>query len=77
MSRRQARHVTFDAQKVQVRRRELGLTNEQLAEVVGVTLRTVQRWQLGEGAPAGIQGIRLAQALGVEAADLYLEGTPA
>ena len=33
------------------RRRELNLTQQQIADAVGVSSRTVQRWELGENLP--------------------------
>ena len=33
------------------RRKELNLTQKQIAEAVGVTSRTVQSWELGENVP--------------------------
>lgn len=39
---------------------------EQLAEVVGTSKRTVQRWRSGEGAPDALQIRPLADALGVD-----------
>jgi len=79
MTRRQERHVKFDAELVRRTRKARGLTNEELALEVGVTLRTVQRWQLGEAEPSGLHVVlRLAKALGIEdPAAFYLEEVPA
>lgn len=77
MSRRQERHVKFDSARVAARRQELGLTNEQLAQLVGATLRTVQRWQDGSNAPSGLQLLRLAKVLEINPAELSLEEVPA
>lgn len=77
MSRRQVRHARFAAAKVKEQRQALKLTNEDLAHEVGSTLRTVQRWQTGESTPRGFQAIRLAEVLGLDPADLYLEEAPA
>lgn len=77
MTRSQDRHVKFDAQNVKAQRLALHLTNEDLAREVGVTLRTVQRWQDGANGPNGSQLLRLARVLGVKPDDLYLEEAPA
>jgi DNA-binding XRE family transcriptional regulator len=46
------------------RLRELfGVTQEQLAENVGVSPRTMIRWEKGEGTPRGPKGIRYAEIL--------------
>jgi transcriptional regulator with XRE-family HTH domain len=77
MTRSQVRHLTLDSGRVRELRAAAGLTNEQLAHEVGVTLRTVQRWQLGSNEPNGAQLLRLARVLGVHPDDLYLEQLPA
>lgn len=48
-----------------------GLTQEQLARQLNVTLRTMQRWEDGSTEPKGSQAVELALALEVDVADLY------
>ncbi len=71
MSRRQARHFRGDL--VKTARHHAGLTNEDLAWEVSVTLRTVQRWQDGESEPRGAQLLNLAYVLDVAPDDFYTE----
>ncbi len=47
------------------RRKTVGLSQEQLAEVVGVERTTVGRWETGESSPQPTQRPRLAKALSV------------
>lgn len=50
------------------------LTQEQLAHLVGTTLRTVQRWERGSHAPQPTQRRRLAQVLGLKISELTRNG---
>jgi tetratricopeptide (TPR) repeat protein/transcriptional regulator with XRE-family HTH domain len=62
------------------RRKAVGLTQEQLAELLGVERTTVVRWEGGQTEPAPSQRSRLAQALGVSAdriEELLTVGEPA
>ena len=54
-------------------RKKSGLTQEQLAESVGVSLKTVQRWEFNERQPRMEEIKALAKALGVSEADLLNE----
>jgi tetratricopeptide (TPR) repeat protein/transcriptional regulator with XRE-family HTH domain len=49
------------------RRKALGLTQEQLAEQLGVERSTIVRWERGDNQPAPWQRPKLARALGVSA----------
>ncbi len=51
-------------------RKKTGLTQEQLAEAVNVSLKTVQRWEFNERQPRIEEIKALAKALGVSEADL-------
>ena len=57
-------------------RKKSGLTQEQLAESVGVSLKTVQRWEFNERQPRMEEIKALAKALGVSEADLLNEPPP-
>ncbi len=56
-------------------RKKAGLTQEQLAEAVNVSLKTVQRWEFDKRQPRMEEIKALAKALGVSEADL-LNDTP-
>ena len=58
------------AHSIKARRRELGLTQAALAMAVGVSLRTLKGWELGETQPGIDAAARLASALGVSLDDL-------
>lgn len=52
------------------RRLASGLTVEDLASRLGVTVRTLRRWESGECTPQPLQRRPLAEALGVTSAEL-------
>ena len=51
-------------------RKEKGLTQEQLSEIMGVSLQTVRRWEWGETVPNTKLLSELAEALGTTPEDL-------
>ncbi len=50
---------------IQVRRSRLGLSQEQLAELVGVSRQAVSKWEVGDALPDTDRLLPLARALGV------------
>lgn len=60
----------FD-QRLKQLRRERGLTQDQLARIVGVTPLTVSLWERGQRAPNLRSGRLLAEALGCSLDALY------
>lgn len=42
----------MDVKEIKGLRKELGLSQEQLAREIGVSLRSVARWESGEGKPS-------------------------
>jgi transcriptional regulator with XRE-family HTH domain len=60
------------------RRRELGLTTTQVAEMVGVRQSAVSKWENGASLPDDDRLDAIAQFLGVSRADVVLmrDGTP-
>ncbi len=64
------------AMRIRELRKKSGLTGEQLAEVVGVTKGYVSELENGKKMPGASLVLRLADAFGVDPAELY-EGSPA
>jgi len=63
--------------RIRRRRQELGLTQEELAVLVGVSARAVIRWELGRNFPSRHQG-RLEAVLGIRLnGDRYTVSLPA
>ena len=59
------------ANRLKDRRSELGLTQAELAEKVGVTRKTVNTVENGVFTPSAILAIKLAQALGLSVEQLF------
>lgn len=74
MTRRQVRHgeAHFGA-RLRFAREAAALTQEQLAQLASVALRTIQRWESGESEPRARQTIALAMALGRDVAWFYTD----
>ena len=63
------------ANKLKDRRGELGLTQAELAEKVGVTRKTVNTVENGVFTPSALLALKLAQALKVPVEELFwIEG---
>ena len=72
MSRSQVRQVEFSPARLRAFRGKIQMTQEDLAREIGVTLRSVTRWENGIGQPTADKVFALAQALGCDADDLYI-----
>jgi putative transcriptional regulator len=59
------------ANRLKERRSELGLTQAELAEKVGVTRKTVNTVENGVFTPSAILAIKLAQVLGLSVEQLF------
>jgi len=59
-------HQTNLIQRLKTRREQLGVTQEQLAELAAVALRTVKELDSGKGNPTVSTLIKLADVLGME-----------
>lgn len=59
-------HQTNLIQRLKDRREQLGVTQEQLAELAAVALRTVKELDSGKGNPTVSTLIKLADVLGME-----------
>ena len=55
-------------------RRQKGLTQRQLAEALGVSNRTVSKWECGDGLPELANILPLCALLGVTADELLRSG---
>ena len=59
------------ANKLKERRGELGLTQAELAELCGVTRKTVNTVENGIFTPSALLALKMAQALNVRVEDLF------
>ena len=51
---------------IKSRRQSIGLTQKQLAELVGVTDVTISRWESGQREPVASDFVKLCEVLGME-----------
>ena len=51
---------------IKSRRQNIGMTQKQLAELVGVTDVTISRWESGQRQPMWYQFVKLCEVLGME-----------
>ena len=71
----QKRRATWDAQSVRGLRRHLELTQDQLADELGVRQQTVSEWETGAYRPRGASG-RLLSIIADKADFAYDPGEP-
>ncbi len=64
-------------EKIRACRRKAGLTQEQLAEAVGVSRQAVTKWEQDQSAPGTAHLMALAQALSLPAGELLEPDAPA
>lgn len=57
-------------------RERTGLTQEDLAARLGLTRQAVQQWEAGEWSPGFARERRIAEVLGLTAAEVALAGRP-
>lgn len=59
------------ADRISLRRKELGLTQKQLAEILHVSDKTVSRWETGKQIPDALTMQEIAKALDLSVSELY------
>lgn len=58
---------------IRMHRERLGMTQQKLADIMGVTRTTVTMWELGLNMPTLRTLIKLAEVFGIKASDLVDE----
>lgn len=61
-------------ERIGTHRKNLGLSQEQLAELVGVSRQAVTKWETGQSAPSTEHLLKLAAALGTTVDILLASG---
>lgn len=61
-------------ERIAHRRKELGLTQDKLAEILNVSSKTVSRWETGKQIPDAVSLLEIAKALNMTISAMY--GTP-
>lgn len=65
----------FNGDALKEQRESMGISQEELAERVGVSSQTVGRWERGVVAPQGQNLVRLAEATG-KPLEFFFTGAP-
>ncbi len=68
--------MDFDNDVLKLFRTKRKFTQQQVADAVGVQLRTYQKWEKGEVKPDGYNLIRLMNFLNIESVQDFLKNTP-
>lgn len=63
---RQREHLTMRGERLAALRREAGLTQQELADVVGIDQSSLSRMERGRHGMVEVVKVRIADALGVE-----------
>ena len=58
---------------IRSRRKNIGLTQKQLAELIGVTDVTISRWESGQREPIWSDFVKLCEVLGMQVGDFIHE----
>ncbi|MCL2576211.1 MAG: helix-turn-helix transcriptional regulator [Defluviitaleaceae bacterium] len=62
-------------EKIQILRKQYNLSQEKLAEMVGVSRQSISKWELGEASPDIVNIVRLSEVFNVST-DYLLKGAP-
>lgn len=68
------RHVGL---RIRMRRKEIGVSQERLAESLGITFQQVQKYERGANRVSASMLARIAKTLGVPVAEMFGEASPA
>ena len=58
-------------ERIARRRKELGLTQDKLAEILHVSSKTVSRWETGKQIPDAVSLLEIAKALNMTISEMY------
>lgn len=70
------RVMQFDKEALKFFRKQIDITQQALADAVGVQLRTYQKWEKGETIPDGYNLIRLMNYLNIDSVQDFIINTP-
>ena len=70
------RVMSFDSEALKYYRNRLNVTQQELAEAIGVQIRTYQKWEKGDTIPDGYNLIRLMNYLDIESVQEFVDNSP-
>ena len=68
--------MEFDKDALKFYRNQIDITQQKLADAVGVQLRTYQKWEKGETIPDGYNLIKLMNYLNIESVQNFIINDP-
>ena len=70
------RVMSFDSEALKYYRNRLNVTQQELADAIGVQIRTYQKWEKGDTIPDGYNLIRLMNYLDIESVQEFVDNSP-
>ena len=68
--------MSFNSETLKYYRNRLNLTQQELANAIGVQLRTYQKWEKGDTIPDGYNLIRLMNYLNIDSVQEFVDNNP-
>jgi len=68
--------MNFNNQILKTKRKELKITQQEVADAIDVQLRTYQKWEKGDTIPDGYNMIRLMNYLNIESVQEFIDNKP-
>ena len=68
--------MSFNSETLKYYRNRLDLTQQEVADAVGVQLRTYQKWEKGDTIPDGYNLIRLMNYLDIDSVQEFVDNSP-
>ena len=70
------RVMSFDSEALKYHRNRMNVTQQELADAIGVQIRTYQKWEKGDTIPDGYNLIRLMNYLDIESVQEFVDNSP-
>ena len=68
--------MTFDNKVLKYYRKRLDVTQQELADAIGIRIRTYQKWEKGDTIPDGYNLIRLMNYLDIDSVQEFVDDSP-
>ena len=70
------RAMSFNSETLRSYRTRLDFTQQELADAIGVQIRTYQKWEKGDTIPDGYNLIRLMNYLNIDSVQEFIDNSP-
>ena len=68
--------MSFNSETLRSYRTRLDFTQQELADAIGVQIRTYQKWEKGDTIPDGYNLIRLMNYLNIDSVQEFIDNSP-